>query len=199
MLTLAIALACTTPTMAPTATTAPADTGDDGGNGGGDDDDDSGDGGLVRGNYSGPPLYINEIMADRVEDPADPSEGGDWIELYNDGGSSVELGGFFLDKGTLGSGSPWPLPVNVEIEGKGYLLIGCGDWKDEITVQADFGLDVDHDELYLYTMNSDGTVGVADERPWVGATLAPESQARLPDGGDWDVSSKPTPGEDNRP
>jgi hypothetical protein len=198
MLTLALLLACATPTAAPTATAAPDDDGN-GGTGDDDDDDDTGDGGLVRGNYSGPPIYINEIMADRVQDPGDPSEGGDWIELYNDGGSSVELGGFFLDKGTLGNGKPWPLPVNVEIEGKGHLLIGCKQWEDEITVQADFSLDVDHDELYLYVMNADGTAGVADEVSWTGATLAPDSQARLPDGGDWDVSGNPTPGDGNRP
>jgi hypothetical protein len=44
-------------------------------------------------------LYINEIMADNettIEDPDEPGEFPDWIEIYNAGSTPIDLGGMYL-------------------------------------------------------------------------------------------------------
>lgn len=58
-------------------------------------------------------VYINEIYA---------SEGDDWIELYNDGASSKDIGGFSIyDDAT----NKYMIPSGTTIVSKGFLVLYC--------------------------------------------------------------------------
>jgi len=60
-------------------------------------------------------LVINEFMADNettIEDPNEPGEYPDWIELYNGSDSAVTLNGMYLTD-DLGEPTKWQIPVDV--------------------------------------------------------------------------------------
>lgn len=150
----------------------------------------------AEGPYAGPPVHINEAMAE--EKGGAPVEGGDWIELYNPGTAPVDLDGSYLDEGALGS-TAWPIPCGVTIAGGGYLLVGFRSFADVADVVADYRLNEEGDDVFLDWFNPDGTVGVASRVQWTEQLRAPNSLARIPDGSEnWQVTASPTPGAANR-
>jgi hypothetical protein len=69
-------------------------------------------------------VIINEIMADNtrtLEDPDEPQEYPDWIELYNPSSAAVNLGGMFLTDDP-GEAQLFRIPDGVAIGPKGYLV-----------------------------------------------------------------------------
>ncbi|NLD95356.1 MAG: T9SS type A sorting domain-containing protein [Fibrobacter sp.] len=70
-------------------------------------------------------VMINEFMADNVNaspDMCDFDDFSDWIELYNNSDTTVDLKGYFLtDK--LDNPTKWPIPDGATIEPKGFLVI----------------------------------------------------------------------------
>jgi len=155
--------------------------------------------GLVEGAYDGPTVVINEAMAEHEVNPSSPEEGGDWLELYNPGGTEVILDGYFLDEARLGMGVAWPFPVGTRVPAHGYLLVGCSAWEGMADEVANFKLLADADEVALYVINDDGTAGVASRVRWELPVHLPNSWARLPNGGDeWRLSPNPTPRDANQ-
>lgn len=69
-------------------------------------------------------VLINEIMADNLgamEDPDEPQEYPDWIELYNPAVVAINLGGMYLSDDPANA-QGYRIPDNVTIAAKGYLL-----------------------------------------------------------------------------
>jgi parallel beta-helix repeat protein len=70
-------------------------------------------------------VMINEFMAFNVStspDMCDFNDFSDWIELYNNSDTTVNLNGYYLtDK--LGNSNKWPIPDGATIPPKGFLVI----------------------------------------------------------------------------
>jgi hypothetical protein len=123
-----------------------------------------------------PPLSINEILSDNVSINSDPQgEFDPWIELYNAGSETLDLGGMYLTN-DLGQPTMWRIPDATEICGGCWALF----WAD--------GDDVgDHANFILNPLGgtvavSDATGRLIDFLPY-GSAPADHAIGRLPDGG----------------
>lgn len=73
--------------------------------------------------YTGP--YINEVMARNVSAVTNAQIGvADWIEIYNPGGSTVDLGGMRLSVDAPDA-SQWVFPTGSSVPAGGYLVVWC--------------------------------------------------------------------------
>ncbi len=188
-------LACTPSTLVDDGTDAGKDT-----NPGDTAADDSAGTGLEIGVYGGAALFINEVMPDIVKNEDDPSASGDWLEIYNPGGSAVSLDGYYLDRNKLGLGAAWAFPAGESVAANAWYLVGLDSFPSDtdIDVVTDFHSSWKADLLWLYVLNADGTAGVADRAEWTQPVIAPESLARSPDGGEFAHTTHPTPGAANQ-
>jgi hypothetical protein len=117
----------------------------------------------------------------------------DWIELYNNSASSVDLSGYYLTDNS-GKLTKWQFPSNTVISGNGYLIV----WADKDTLQsglhANFKLSADGEKLYLLTPQ----IGIADQVKFGAADSTKElSYARVPNGTGAFIWQTPTFGKNN--
>lgn len=94
-------------------------------------------------------IVINEFMASNSSTQADQDgKYDDWIELYNNTPTSIDLSGFYLSD-DAGDPLKWSFPSGTSIAGDGYLII----WADKDTTQAglhaNFKLSSNGEALYL--------------------------------------------------
>jgi len=164
--------------------------GDDGGDDGGGDDGGGDDGGT--GSADGD-LYINEFMASN--DTVYPDEGGaypDWIELYNAGSETVDLGGWTITD-DLEEPDKHTLDDSLSIEPGGFLVLFADDDEEEGARHVGFNLSAGGESIGLY--RPDG--GAIDELDY-GEMGTDISMARVPDGSsNWEVTDSPTPETSN--
>jgi len=143
-------------------------------------------------------LVINEFMASNNNSIQD-SEGqfDDWIEIYNSGNDSVDIGGMYLTD-DLSNPTKWQFPINeaalTTIEPGGYLLIWAdGDISDS-GLHANFKLDAEGEEIGLF--KSDG-ITMLDSVVF-GKQTGDISYGRFPDGADdWRYFGSPSPSAEN--
>jgi len=111
---------------------------------------------LLGGNWRqmGIPLVINEFMAsndDTIRDPQGHYD--DWIEIYNSGTDSIDIGGMFLTD-NLSVPTKWRIPENnptmTTIPAGGYLLIWADDDSADYGLHANFKLNADGEEIGLF-------------------------------------------------
>ncbi len=143
-------------------------------------------------------VVINEFLASNVASLADPQgEFNDWIELYNAGGTALDVGGLYLtDNPSVPRKWQIPLgrPAETTILPRRYLTIWADGDVDDPGLHAGFSLDADGEELAL--IDIDGTtvldsVQFGPQRPDI-------SYGRFPDGSDtWSLLGLPTPGGRN--
>lgn len=130
-------------------------------------------------------IYINEIMSANVSYKLDPTWNfGGWIELYNDGESTVSLWTWRLvDE----AGNAWTIPnSSAKIAAKGYYVIWF-DHSDLLNTQADFKLNCEGGTL---TLKSGITVKATATYP---ASTPNTSYARTSDGATaWSLCNTPT-------
>jgi hypothetical protein len=143
-------------------------------------------------------LFINEFGASNNTIITDPQgEYDDWIEIYNAGDGSIDIGGMYLTD-NLGTPTKWRIPDNVPvlttISPKGFILIWADNDTDQSGLHASFELNSDGEEVALF--DTDGTtlidsVEFDDQKQDI-------SYARFPDGTDnWGYMTSPTPGSTN--
>ncbi|MEM6964468.1 MAG: CotH kinase family protein [Bacteroidota bacterium] len=121
-------------------------------------------------------VVINEIMASNATTQADQDgEFDDWVELYNNTSSSINLNGYYLSD-NANDLTKFQFP-NVTIDGNSYLII----WVDSDPLQqglhTDFKLSANGEELIL----SDNNLQVIDKVVF-GAQTTDVSFARIPNG-----------------
>jgi spore coat protein CotH len=138
---------------------------------------------------SGTMVVINEVQASNKSTWQDPSnwELPDWVELYNSGTSDVLLSDLTL---TDGSGNTWRGPDDgVLAVGDTLMLIADNDNDD---FHLPFNLSAVGGDTLVLTLKGSRTdivpVGVLDDDL---------SLARIPDGGPWMATARPTPGWSN--
>jgi hypothetical protein len=146
--------------------------------------------------YDPPPLRINEIMADNssiLEDPDEPGEFPDWIELYNAGAAPLSLDGFFLTD-NLNNPTQYAFPDGLTIPPGGFMLFYADDDANQGPQHANFRLNDRGEAIGIF-----GPYGAAPIDTIVYDNQNPnQSYGRFPDGvGDWGAPVCPTPGEPN--
>jgi hypothetical protein len=173
---------------------------------------------LLTGNFyrSSAQLFINEFMASNTGVVVDPdyNQTADWIELFNNGNSPVDLGGYFLTD-NLQKPMKWKIPEGVQISAHGYLLfwadtmntglhtnfalaasgeqIGLSDKSGALIDSVEYGIQ-NNSPLYNY---GDGAIVVLDST-LLGVPDPNISMGRKPDGSsDWVFFITPTPGASN--
>jgi hypothetical protein len=150
---------------------------------------------IVNENYTCTPLapsinyhdvVINEFMANNGDGSpwADQdNENDDWIELYNNTNSSINLSNYFLSDSDSFY-HKWELP-DVAIPAHSYLIVWADKDPQQEGLHTKFSLDKDGDEIYLTYL--DGTL--IDSIEYTEEQNENESLSRIPNGtGDFEVA-----------
>jgi hypothetical protein len=135
------------------------------------------------------PLVINELMASNdatLEDPDEPGEYPDWIEIYNHGNETIRLSGMFLqDDNNL-----WQIPAGISVQSGQYVLFWADDDDEQSDYHTTLKLDKAADEVTL--LSYDGQT-IVDSISFFDQTTD-ISYGRYPDAaGDWYTMDAPTP------
>lgn len=165
---------------------------------------------LTANNFAQTPrIFINEFLASNLTtnpDMVDFGDFSDWIELYNDETSPVNIGGFYITD-DLTQPMKWQIPANTTIPAKGYFLIwadGYDDvpgnihirpwWPDNVQFttkwcHTNFKLNKDGDEIGLFNASGNKIDSLVFDN---GQTDV--SYGRKPDGSNnWFYFGEPTP------
>lgn len=137
-------------------------------------------------------VLINEFLADNNAGLADPdfNKHGDWIELYNTGGSAVDLSGMYLTDDELEL-TKWMFPSGTEISGGGFLLVWADN--DDVGLHTNFRLSNTGEFVALCSASGQ----ILDSKSFE-AQYQDVSYGRSPDGSNqWSYFSVPTPGKSN--
>jgi hypothetical protein len=140
-------------------------------------------------------IYINEFLASNSSTNTDPDFGehSDWIELYNDLDTEVDLSNWFLTD-FLNDSTKWKIPDEVTIAPKGFLIV----WADEadtslIHLHTNFRLSKGGEAIGLF--NSDTIL--IDSIVYI-EQFTDFSFGRHPDGStNWELFDSPTLGGSN--
>ena len=134
-------------------------------------------------------LVINEVMASNAGEVMSPAINFDsWIEVYNPGETTVNLGGMFLSVDT-DNPYQWQMPNNMgTVPAKGFKVIWLGS-SDIKSNQAPFKLDCDGGTILLSDKNGDLIT-----RQSYPEAMSRTAYARKTDGGnEWGWTATPTP------
>ena len=101
--------------------------------------------------YVPPVLVVNEIVADNLTGVLDDhGVRVDWVEIYNPGSATVDLGGMYLTD-NLDNGNKWEIHAGTSVGARGYLVF----WADDDTLQgpmhAAFGLSKSGEEIGIFS------------------------------------------------
>ena len=138
-------------------------------------------------------VFINEILASNDTTNTDESgEYNDWLELYNNGTESEDIGGLYLTD-NADNLTKWMIPEGAEIQPQSFLLFWCDEDQDQGDLHTNFKLSTGGEFLAL--VNIDG-VTILDSITF-GEQSDDISYGRVFDGSsNWDFLS-PTPGSTN--
>ncbi|MFK7809001.1 MAG: CotH kinase family protein [Saprospiraceae bacterium] len=143
-------------------------------------------------------VLINEFSAANYENVIDNfgSNKVDWIELYNNSSTSVDLGGYYLsdDEDDL---AKFQFPAGTTISANGFLRVWASG-RDDVTgsnIHTNFQINQTAEEWVIL---SDPTLVILDAFEIEVANQTNHSWARTQDGGPtWAVASGPTPNSSN--
>jgi len=103
-------------------------------------------------NVSANNVVINEFLADNDTTQADPhGEYDDWIELYNNTDSIINLTNYYLTDDSTDL-TQWVFP-DTFIDANNYLIIWADDDSGQIGLHANFKLSKSGEEIYLLDNN----------------------------------------------
>ncbi|MEO8447577.1 MAG: lamin tail domain-containing protein, partial [bacterium] len=131
-------------------------------------------------------VVINEFMAsnDSIPDPAGEFE--DWIELYNNTNSALDLSGLYLSD-NFDVPTKWQFPANTIIGAHGYLIVWADEDSGQVGLHASFKLSAGGEELRISNLDA----SVVDTITF-GAQVLNRTMARIPNGFGSFVLSTPT-------
>ncbi len=147
---------------------------------------------------SGQTVYINELLA--INDAVISDEAGefdDWIEFYNPGATSIDLGGYYLTD-DLSNPTAWEIPTDnptaTTIPAGGYLLFWTDGQPDQGTLHGPFKLSGAGEQVGLFM--PDGITPI--DTVTFPSQIKDISYGRQPDGGDAFLNfAEATPGGSN--
>ena len=140
------------------------------------------------------PIVISEVMVkNRVTLKDEDGVFADWVEIYNRGSETVNIGGYGLSN-KENRLLRWQFP-SIDLEPGAYLLVFCGD-KNSIDLtqplHAPFSLNSQEDTVIL----SNDKAQILD-RVVTPTMESDQSYARVPNSDEWEIRSQPTPGYSN--
>jgi hypothetical protein len=142
-------------------------------------------------------LVINEFMASNhltLEDPDEPGEFPDWIELYNGTSGTIDLEGMYLTD-EFQNLTKWQIGAGVSIEPGQYLIFYADDDDTQGVYHTNYQLSSSGETIVL--VDSDGKT-IIDSILFDGQ-FEDVSYGRFPDGGNsWSYQQNPTPGSPNQ-
>jgi len=142
-------------------------------------------------------LVINEFMASNqmtLEDPDEPGEFPDWIEIYNGTSGTIDLEGMYLTD-ELQDLTKWQIGAGVSIDPGQYLIFYADDDGTQGVYHTNYQLSSSGETIVL--VDNDGKT-VIDSIVF-DAQLEDVSYGRFPDGDDlWGFHQSPTPGSPNQ-
>lgn len=143
-----------------------------------------------------PRVFINEAMASNGNVIADEfGEFDDWIELYNDETTPVDIGGWHLTD-DVANPLKWVIPVGTVIPAKGRLLVWCDNSPLQGPLHAPFALGAGGEHIGLFMNEVEGRV-LVDEMAYPPLTVN-QSYGRATDGSSvYTIHCTPTPGQPN--
>ncbi len=122
-------------------------------------------------------VVINEIMASNQTYITDENgEYEDWVELYNNSSSSVNLGGWFLTDNPDNL-DKWEFPTNTVIPAMGYIIIWADEDSSQGPLHANFKLSIMGEDLLLINAS-----GATIQDITFGQQQADKGYARSPNG-----------------
>lgn len=142
-------------------------------------------------------VIINEFSASNLESFTDGfQKTEDWIELYNNSDSAVDISGWFLsDK--VDNPEKWQIPAGAVIEARAHLLFICSGRDGFLRghYHTNFKLSQTKDNEVIQLADASGNV--LESYP-LGLALVEHSHARMTDGSpEWRVSASPSFGTAN--
>lgn len=142
-------------------------------------------------------VVINEYSASNLRAFIDNfNKYEDWVELYNNSGVTVNIGGWYLsDK--QDNPTKWEIPAGTTIEANGYLVywLSGRDTVMNSGTHTNFKLSQTRDNEYLVLSNPQGQI---QEVFPLSITELHHSRSRMIDGSStWMVCTEPTPGASN--
>lgn len=122
-------------------------------------------------------IKINEIL------PA-PSTGNEWVELYNNTDTAIDISNYYIDDIANGGGSPYKIPAGTSIPARGFWTLDLSNYFNNGGDSVRF-------------LGTDGVTAL-DEYTY-GSTGNDVSWYRIPNGGTWQSSptNSPTKGSSN--
>jgi len=147
----------------------------------------------VTGVAPAPEVVINEYMPDPAGEDDASKPNGEWVELYNQGDTDVDVDGWYL----YDSDDTHELPItsgntntdDTIVPAKGWLVV----YRDG---DSDFSLNQAADEVRLYDGYPVADSTLIDETSYSDSTEG-KSWARIPDGSGGFQEKDPTPGTAN--
>ena len=143
-------------------------------------------------------LFISEFMAsndETIEDPQEPGEFPDWLEIYNASDETIDLSGMYLTDNP-NDPTEWPIPEGITVEPNDYIIFWADDDDEQGDRHTNFKLGADGDDVFLFA--SDGSTlidGISFDEQY-----SDISYGRYPDDSDnWRFMGLPTPGSQNNP
>ena len=122
-------------------------------------------------------LVINEFMASNDATEADQDgEYDDWIELYNNGTTSIDLEGYYLSDDAADL-TQWAFPAGTSIASNGYLIVWADNDELQEGLHANFKLSSAAESVFLVNAANE----IVDEISYVDQTTD-VSFGRFPNG-----------------
>jgi hypothetical protein len=104
-------------------------------------------------------VVLNEVMtSNEYSIPDQDNEYDDWVELYNNGTSAIDLTGYFLTDNVT-EFLQWEFPQGTSIDPGGYLIIWCDSDVGQTGLHANFKLSASGEKVILITPEGN----IADE------------------------------------
>ncbi len=140
-------------------------------------------------------LVINEVMADNRGGVVVDGRTPDWIEFYNPGTSSIDLGGMSLSDRADDPAARWVIPAGSVVPAGGYLVIYADADIPASANNTGFGLNAKGGAVYLFN-RAPRQNEIFDFLEY-GLQTGDQSLARVPSGSANWVLALPTPGLNN--
>jgi len=152
-------------------------------------------------NTSSKVVYINEILAINDTTYADENdEFNDWIELFNDSNTPIDIGGYYVTDDLTDPGK-WQIPLtspdSTTIAPKGYLLLWADGEPNQGVLHLNLKLSGSGEQLGLSQKVEDDYLFI--DKLAFGKQSTDVSYGRSPDGSDnWQFFKSPSPNAENQ-
>jgi hypothetical protein len=141
-------------------------------------------------------LVVNEFMATNhaaLEDPDEPGEFPDWIEIYNGTSAAIDLGGMYVSDDPLDL-TQWRIAAGTTVDAGQRIILYADDDGTQGPTHTNFKLNGNGEAILL--VSDDGETII--DSVVFDAQEGDVSYGRFPDGADtWGFHLLPTPGAAN--